>query len=1036
MVVHAQCSLGMGVDVAFQPLDKNVAIRTANSTAIQTGVSYTRQEISCKSDVEGYLVVSLCKSDQSLFTDEEAAEYKDALFVSVIDYATSAVVDNIDNKIAEAFIAVFTEEVFNANNKTKQIEIPTFNFFDSSGNHRIEAQTIDYNWGTRQKKWFALVVSSDYSTVQMVDWDNNNVVMGTRLIAFLRRETISTTDIVEFYGGVENKFAINGQTIRTNVDDIKTEVSNIESIDDIDYGVLQHMNSSTVPNVNGNRVSLGFNVLAGLYIKVLSNDENSGIVVQVWDTWTNAVISPYTGIGKLQELTPSGYTSSADGFIESDGVLIIKFKKNDGDAITAEEKDAMLVGLQFSISSKIYSDIQNVQDNLDTINDKVDTINDKVDAVDAKVGDYSAITEITDISEAEYERRHTQSTSTESLTGSRYTFGFNVNIGDVIEVQTTYSPGIVVCTFSTFDNACIGAARNILQNFTPSSYTTSKVVGTCNVAGVLSIKFMKSDSSAITDEEMAEMKNSLTLKIVSYTAGSGISKEIENLKEIVNDLEKEEEIVAKNKKKLYIGNLEQGLTQGNSISVSNFAVSQKSAVAVPYYNVTVSIKLPNNYRIGFKTAYATSGVTLTWVNDSGWLENGSSYQFDDHNEQIYRCYFAKKDNSTITPEEVKDLIDNEKILLTYDSYDGTVVERNSHIEHYVKGLMRKHTGVRANDDSLHKMAVFTHLSDIHGDVTRYENFMQYSEFIEADAALVSGDMVPMSGRQDSTDYIDDVADKYNCMLLPCMGNHDARNNTTKQLQNVVLSHSIEKYSLNVPIGEEYPTYYYKDIEAHSIRIISLNLYCAGQQSTNLWRLTQEQITWFVGVLTQTPADYGVIIVMHSPETTTIKDIEYAKFYQHLENGAVTYNNPYFPIRKIVDAFIDKTVFSGTFDETISGGITETISINADFTSVPSSSEFICYVTGHRHKDCIGLVNGADNRQVMCNIGLGFSLYGDSHYHYYAEEVDVPRGGKGFVQDLFNVYVIDRATGNLRIARVGSNMNSEFEMRDYMIMPYK
>ena len=350
--------------------------------------------------------------------------------------------------------------------------------------------------------------------------------------------------------------------------------------------------------------------------------------------------------------------------------------------------------------------------------------------------------------------------------------------------------------------------------------------------------------------------------------------------------------------------------------------------------------------------------------------------------------------------------------------------------------MRKFTGYLANDDSLHKMPVFTHLSDIHGDARRYENFVEYSDAIEADAALVSGDLVPMCGAQDFTDYIDDIADKYNVMLLPCMGNHDARNNTTEQLQNAVFAHSIQKYELQTPAGKTYPTYYYKDIASHSIRIIALNLYCAGQKSTNEWRLTQDQITWFVNTLASTPAGYGVIVMMHSPETTTSKDNDHAKFYQKFDTGTIDHNNSYLPIRKIIDAFISKTTFSGTFDEEITGSVTETITISADFTSVDASTEFICYVTGHRHHDCIGYVNGATNMQLMCNIALGFSLYGDSNYHYYAEETDVPRGGKGFVQDLMNVYVVDRATGNLRIARVGSNMNQDFEMRDYMTIPYK
>ena len=72
---------------------------------------------------------------------------------------------------------------------------------------------------------------------------------------------------------------------------------------------------------------------------------------------------------------------------------------------------------------------------------------------------------------------------------------------------------------------------------------------------------------------------------------------------------------------------------------------------------------------------------------------------------------------------------------------------------------------------------------------------------------------------------------------------------------------------------------------------------------------------------------------------------------------------------------------------------------------------------------------------MCNICLGIGLYGNVQYHYYAEEMDCPRGGRGTTQDSFNVYVIDRDAKTVRIARVGSNMLPDFTMRDYMIIPY-
>jgi hypothetical protein len=144
-----------------------------------------------------------------------------------------------------------------------------------------------------------------------------------------------------------------------------------------------------------------------------------------------------------------------------------------------------------------------------------------------------------------------------------------------------------------------------------------------------------------------------------------------------------------------------------------------------------------------------------------------------------------------------------------------------------------------------------------------------------------------------------------------------------------------------------------------------------------------------------------------------------------------YVSGYRPIERIVDAFIAKSVLVSSYTENDT-----TVNINADFTNVDESTEFICYMTGHRHKDSIGLMQSATQRQVMLNITTGSAHYGKADDAWMANESDLPRGTQGATQDAFNAYVIDRANKAIKVVRIGSNVNFEFKERKCLIVKYK
>jgi hypothetical protein len=188
--------------------------------------------------------------------------------------------------------------------------------------------------------------------------------------------------------------------------------------------------------------------------------------------------------------------------------------------------------------------------------------------------------------------------------------------------------------------------------------------------------------------------------------------------------------------------------------------------------------------------------------------------------------------------------------------------------------------------------------------------------------------------------------------------------------------------------------------------------------------------------------------MHSPEDKVDTPNEFKNWnqtvnwdgrseddYGYASSGL--YVNIIRPIKTIVDAFISKTSLSTSYNEnTINGNNGETVTINVDFSNCAAGVEFICYVTGHRHKDNIGYVHTATNRQLMLNICCSNGHYPKSGSLSFAEGSDIPRGDRGVTQDAFNVYGIDRQSGRVKIARVGSNVNFEGIDRKFLLAPYK
>lgn len=490
------------------------------------------------------------------------------------------------------------------------------------------------------------------------------------------------------------------------------------------------------------------------------------------------------------------------------------------------------------------------------------------------------------------------------------------------------------------------------------------------------------------------------------------------------------------------------------INTAGTIVYSSYIACIPYFGIKYKFKLPDGImcQVKYGTNYNVVGDPDTWY-VGGSTEEVARGTNDNYICQMVR--FKKTDGSTVAIDTIKGYINSGYIKIYYARKDADIARRNYENEKYVKSAIYRlglTSEERISISGVPSITTIVHVSDVHGDMKRFENAVEYADKLGAHAILSSGDNVMCYG-PDGVGYMKDVIDRYPTIpFLNCVGNHEViKRGSMSDIDNTYLFENfISKFKeqggyKSTPSQVADMPYYYVDLVAQSLRIITINQFDGGYGGAYnaAGHLGQTQITWLCNTLLSTPENYGVVIMMHSAEDRTIIPEAFSAWHQsvHWSGGDAdsqqTANGIYVsterPIKHIVDAFISKTTIELTYTETNGG---ESVTVNADFSNVANGVEFICYVTGHRHTDNIGYVANTTNMQLMLNICSSNCHYPRQSYFSFAECEDIPRGDTGAVQDSFNVYGIDRQNGRVKIARVGSNVNFEGIERKFLIAAYK
>lgn len=460
-------------------------------------------------------------------------------------------------------------------------------------------------------------------------------------------------------------------------------------------------------------------------------------------------------------------------------------------------------------------------------------------------------------------------------------------------------------------------------------------------------------------------------------------------------------------------------SNGNLDATSALYCTTKSVVSFPYKGLSIKAVLPDGISCIF---YYIRSTGLPASRNSGTLANGES--FTPGEDLFFRCKFFRTVGGNLASADVNQMIDDGTIRFEY-SGGADVITRNLDKMVMVGAARRCLIIEDLKENDMDKLPLFGHISDLHGDAQRLDNCLKFCEAIGADAVLGTGDS-DMNSVSNFCDYQEAISKRYTVPYLFIRGNHEVPRALDVAFETQIQGLANMWNYLAAPSVITTETYYYKDFPEKKIRVIGLDYYHSQDRAS----LGQDQVSWFIARLADTPAGFGVIVMIHSPEGAITVPSEYAKFNQARSwagNLATIVGDRI--VTRIVDAFISRGQLYDTYTD---AGVT--VTVNADFANVADGVEFICVCNGHRHEDRVGYIANTTNLILNLNITSGSALYGVD-YAAFANQEDLPRGGEGVCQDAFNVFAIDRRNGVVKIVRIGANMTDQFEKRDYMSIPY-
>ena len=357
-----------------------------------------------------------------------------------------------------------------------------------------------------------------------------------------------------------------------------------------------------------------------------------------------------------------------------------------------------------------------------------------------------------------------------------------------------------------------------------------------------------------------------------------------------------------------------------------------------------------------------------------------------------------------------------------------VIARNTEANNLIRSAKKMYNdsegGGTYGSYSKNDLFAVAHISDLHTDPIRYENFLKFvagNPYINA--AVITGDMVDAPLPAQFADML--AVETHGVKPLKVVGNHERYFSGTSMSNEDIYAN----WGLTTGTGL---TYYCVDYASSGIRIIVLNAYdttASDSKAGAIEHFSQDQIDWFVATLQDSATKgYAVMVCRHSMEygmpTTNDK-----AFFQRWNQWESMFSNVCSgtPIEDIVNAYRNGASLSQTYTFSDTG---ESITVDASFGTAGS---FVAYMNGHHHVDNIGYSKKYPN-QLYLSIACGVcvSNYRDGNWDTVSDLIRLA-GTK--TEDLFNVYVIDTTHKKVKVIRVGSDVNDLLEERKCEVYDY-
>lgn len=310
----------------------------------------------------------------------------------------------------------------------------------------------------------------------------------------------------------------------------------------------------------------------------------------------------------------------------------------------------------------------------------------------------------------------------------------------------------------------------------------------------------------------------------------------------------------------------------------------------------------------------------------------------------------------------------------------------------------------------------THIPDNHGGKTDMLGRLMATilDLCDIPFALLTGDIGTRASHADESDFLasqqkipQHLAPLWGTdRLLVTLGNHDGcwGDSTGYYKHQLNPNQMWQMYFRNQALDfrrvfSDDGMYYYIDNVTQKVRFIILNSHFAGEyaKSENGWEVNdrfaiscygQEQLDWLANVALDMPDGYGAMIAAHVPP-----NIEYTVDKAQLIG--------------IVNAYCNKTAFSGSYTEGVDGWSNSTIEV--DFTG--AKGEIIAMFAGHVHGDSI------DVETMACPIITILSA-GATANEPYVENAPIRNFGTD-TETSFDVVTINRRTRTIYLIRVGA-----------------